>query len=69
MIDNAHDTAVVAAIDMAAEASSAAIQQIIEDFSVFGPQSVLLLIRINMFSEDIGQLQWAVFSFYDMGHR
>jgi hypothetical protein len=54
---------------MAAELGSAAIQQIIEDFSVFGPQPVLLPIRVNMFSENIGQLQWAVFSFYDMGHR
>jgi hypothetical protein len=69
MIDNAHGTAMVAAIDMAAEVGSAAIQQIIEDFSVFGPQAVLLLICVNMFSENIGQLQWAVFSFDDRGHQ
>jgi hypothetical protein len=57
MINNAYDTAVVAAIDMAAEVCRAAIQQIIEDLSVFGPQPVLLPIRVNMFSENIGQLQ------------
>jgi hypothetical protein len=57
MIDNAHSTAMVAAIDMAAEVGSAAIQQIIEDLSVFGSQSVLLLIRVNMIFENIGQLQ------------
>jgi hypothetical protein len=57
MINNAYDTAVVTAIDMAAEVGSAAIQQIIEDLSVFGPQPVLLPIRVNMFSENIGQLQ------------
>jgi hypothetical protein len=63
MIDNAHGTAMVAAIDMATKVGRAAIQQIIDDFAVFRPQSVLLPIRVNMFSENIGQLQRAVFSF------
>jgi hypothetical protein len=63
MIDNAHGTAMVAAIDMATKVGCAAIQQIIDDFAVFRPQAVVLLIGVNMFSENIGERQWAVFSF------
>jgi len=56
VIDNAHGAAVIAAINMAAQMSGAAVQKIRYDLFMFGPQAVLVLIIADMLSENICHL-------------
>ena len=69
MIGDAHHAAMVAAIDMAAKISSAAVYQVIDDFSMFRPQWVFVLIIVDMCGENIGYSQSVFMSLYDLGHR
>jgi hypothetical protein len=54
MIGDAHGPAMVAAIDVAAQIFGSAVQQVIDDFAVLGPQRVLVLIIGNMWFENVG---------------
>jgi hypothetical protein len=54
MIGDAHGPAMVAAIDVAAQIFGSAVQQVINDFAVLGPQRVLALIIDN-----VGFKMWA----------
>jgi hypothetical protein len=54
VIGDAHGPALVAAIDVAAQIFGSAVEQVIDDFAVLGPQRVLSLIVGNMGFQDVG---------------
>ena len=47
----------IAAVNMAAQIRRAAVEQVIDDFPVFMPQSVLVLVIGNVFFQDAGDGQ------------
>ena len=51
------ETAMIAAIDMTAKIFGSAIQKVIDNFAMFRPQRVSVLIVCDMFSENIGHLR------------
>ena len=55
--DDTHGTAMIATINMAAQIRRAAVEQVIDDFSVFMPQWVVVLVIDDMFFQDVGDGQ------------
>jgi hypothetical protein len=57
MIRDSHGTAMIATVNMAAQTRRAAIEQVIDDFSVFMPQREVVLVIGDMFFQDVGDGQ------------
>jgi hypothetical protein len=57
MIRDTHGTTMIASVNMAAQIWRAAVDQVIDDFSVLMPQPVLVLVIGNVFFQDAGDCQ------------